>query len=153
MELLQWAFFDSQEIESWYSSGVKSAAPQAKSRKTELQSETFPQPLAKEARGSHSGWVFEGFPVEQGGCTAPEQHRPSQFSCGIPLSKDLQAEAYQEQEKAIKESQAKVFWDRTAESAQGELGKSLKHVRYTRLVFLKGHSSKEWKVPGWLFCA
>lgn len=24
MELLQWAFFDSQEIESWYSSGVKS---------------------------------------------------------------------------------------------------------------------------------
>lgn len=51
------------------------------------------------------------------------------------------------------QSQAKVFWDRTAKSAQGELGKSLKHVRCTRLVFLKGHSSKEWEVPGWLFCA
>jgi len=35
----------------------------------------------------------------------------------------------------------------------GDLGKSLKKIRYTRLVFLPGHSSKEWKVPGWLFCA
>lgn len=33
----------------------------------------------------------------------------------------------------------------------GELGKSLKQIRYTRLVFLPGHSSKEWKVPGCIF--
>lgn len=33
-----------------------------------------------------------------------------------------------------------------------ELGKLLGQVRCTRLVFLRGHSSKEWKVPGWLSC-
>lgn len=162
-ELLQWDFFDRQEMESWHSSIVKrvcssmpcfcgpSGTAQVKSRTSKLQSETFSQLLAKGAGEDHSGWDFEGFPMEQRGCTVPEQHHLSQFSCGITLSKDFQAETYQE--KAIKESQARVFWDRTTKTAQGGLGKSPKHVRCTRLVFLKGHSSKEWEVPGWLFCA
>lgn len=113
-ELLQWAVFDSQEMESGHSSVVKrvcsfmpslpgpSGTAQAKSRTSEFQSGAFSQLLAKVAGEGHSGWDFESFPVEQRGCTAPEQHNPSQFSCGIPLSKDFQAEAYQEQEKSIK---------------------------------------------------
>lgn len=69
-----------------------SGTAQAKSRTPKFQSETFYQLLAKGAGEDHSGWEFEGFPVEQSGCTAPEQHHTSQFSCGIPQCKDFQAE-------------------------------------------------------------
>lgn len=158
-ELLQWDFFDKEEMESWHSSVVKrvrsstprfrgpSGTAQAKSRTSKLQSETFSQPLAKVAGILRASPWSKRAVLFQNSIIFPS------LSCGVTLSKDFQAEAYQEQEKAIKLSQAKVFWDRTTKSAQGELGKSLKHVRCTRLVFLKGHSSKEWEVPGQLFCA
>lgn len=80
------------------------------------------------------------------------QHLPSQPSCVIILSKDFQEEDDQGQEKAIKESKAGVCGAELPrvqrQHRAGELGKSLRQIRCTRLVFLPGHSSKERKVPG-----
>lgn len=91
-------------------------------------------------------WWLEpwGLPVGQKGL-----HLPSQPSCGIFVSKDFQAEG----DRASKMSSERAELPSVQrEQRTGELGNSSKTIRCTRLVVLFGHSSTEWKVPGWLFC-